>query len=205
MWLAWQTPWNTSGMQTGGTRCLSATWSCHIWIIWKTLFLLHLFFKHTLRIGDGGLETNNYCVFIESRIFGWFPMQQSCLHIPDVPDGDFECNNFSKEVPTWRTCWRHFQREPHWWRPPPPCQVPRSRARSCLRQGEISGGGSCLCTSNPPRLPTCWQWKPIIIALKIWDFSWSFFACFLDLLFNPSQNPIGNIGITHLYSTSLNR
>ena len=64
-----------------------------------TLFLLHLFFKHTLRIGDGGLETNNHCVFIESRIFGWFPMKQGWLHIPDVP-GHFECNNVSKEVPT---------------------------------------------------------------------------------------------------------
>ena len=25
MWFAWQTPWKTSGMQTGGTKCLSAT------------------------------------------------------------------------------------------------------------------------------------------------------------------------------------
>ena len=28
MWFAWQTPWKTSGMQTGGTRCLSATFAC---------------------------------------------------------------------------------------------------------------------------------------------------------------------------------
>ena len=34
MWFAWQTPWKTSGMQTGGTKCLSATFA-HVF---KTLF-----------------------------------------------------------------------------------------------------------------------------------------------------------------------
>ena len=37
MWFAWQTPWKTSGMQTGGTKCLSATLEYVVVMIFNAL------------------------------------------------------------------------------------------------------------------------------------------------------------------------
>ena len=155
MWFAWQTPWKTSGMQTGGTRCLSATFACVLLINGYVCgFFSPDFQTYSVNMK---LETGT----VRPGCARWFEGRWSgflLTRLPSHPKCTCVASSFihasNKKLSTWQTCLKHFQRGFHWWRLQQQCPALRSPAQSLLPQAVSWRAGIVQCRSSPLPQPT---------------------------------------------------
>ena len=151
MWFAWQTPWKTSGMQTGGTKCLSATF-----LVKSYHFVVVLPACQTCSVNmrpETGTLRPRYVRWFEDR-WSVILLTRLPLHPKGACDSKFKFPNISKELPTWQTYSKHFRCESRWSRFQPQCRAPHSRAQSLPPPAVRRRAGIGLCRSSPPRQPT---------------------------------------------------
>ena len=155
MWFAWQTPWKTSGMQTGGTRCLSATFACvllingYICVFYSPDFQTYSVNKRletgTEQPGCVRWFEGHWSVFLLTRL----PSRPKCTCVASP-----FIHTSNKKLYTWQTCLKHFQCEFHWWTLQQQCPALRSPAQSLPPQAVSWRAGIGQCRSSPRHQPT---------------------------------------------------